>query len=102
MNGVCVSSRSVSRGIWVIWDKGLVEAMDYKVNSFSVLIKEKKKSSDYEWLISGMYCPTNYTLTIAFFEELGSIRLSWSGPCCVGGDFNEVRELEERNGGSQI
>ena len=31
------------------------------------------------------------------WEDLGAIRGVWGDPCCIGGDFNILRFLEERN-----
>ena len=31
------------------------------------------------------------------WEDLGAIRGLWGDPWCVGGDFNVIRFLEERN-----
>lgn len=66
--------------------------MAYKVGSFFILIRGKMKGSNHEWLISGVYGPTDYTPRTAFFEELGSIKQSWLGLWCLRGEFNEVRE----------
>ena len=36
------------------------------------------------------------------WKELGSIKGLWSDSWCVGGDFNLVRYLEERNRGERL
>ena len=34
-----------------------------------------------------------------FWEELRSVKGLWEGPRCIGGDFNMVLSLNERNRG---
>ena len=44
-----------------------------------------------------MYGPAIGRLREDFWDELGTIRGLWQDPWCLGGDFNVIRLLGERN-----
>ena len=49
-----------------------------------------------------MYDPSVGGLREDFWEELGTIRGLWQDPWCIGGDFNVVTFLRERNKVSRL
>ena len=49
-----------------------------------------------------MYGPSIGRLREYFLEELGTIRGLWQDPWCIGGDFNVIRFLRERNSLSRL
>lgn len=49
-----------------------------------------------------MYRPTSTTNREAFWEQLKGLRIKWDGPWVVGGDFNVIRFVNEKNNGGGI
>ncbi|XP_077231884.1 uncharacterized protein LOC143864904 [Tasmannia lanceolata] len=47
---------------------------------------------------TGIYGPTVRNDKVHLWEELAVVRNKWGHPWCLGGDFNEVRWVEERMG----
>ena len=45
----------------------------------------------------GVYGPMKRCKRELFWEELGSLKGSWEGPWCIGGDFNMILSPNERN-----
>ncbi|XP_058075531.1 uncharacterized protein LOC131223951 [Magnolia sinica] len=63
--------------------------------SFSKAVILKDKLSNFCCIVISVYGPSEDSLRLNFWDELTSIRQSFSGPCCFVGDFNVIRFAEE-------
>lgn len=79
-----------------------IETKNSCTGSFFVLIRGRIKTLDDLFMITEVYGPCDGSLLIVFLEELWGIRDDWSGPWCLVGDFNEILNPTNRNGGSRI
>lgn len=61
VNGICLPSRGFARGIWVVWNTGKIEVLQSWVNNFSVSVRRRRRVSDDEWVVPGVYglCVSN-------------------------------------------
>ncbi|XP_026398305.1 uncharacterized protein LOC113294100 [Papaver somniferum] len=53
-------------------------------------------NSDFEWLFSGIYAPSNYLTRPYFWREIEEVRAYWNFPWVIGGDWNVIRYIHER------
>ena len=49
------------------------------------------------WVFKGVYGPTKRGSREERWEDLGAVMGLWGDPWCLGGDFNIIRFLRERN-----
>ncbi|XP_077252938.1 uncharacterized protein LOC143892304 [Tasmannia lanceolata] len=85
-------------GILVMWDQSKWEIQDSWVGQYSVSIVLRKVGDVDVVTFSGIYGPPDRMVKGQLWEELTMIRSKWVNPWCLGGDFNEIRRVEERLG----
>ena len=56
----------------------------------------------FHWIFIGVYGPVVTNLKETLWEELGFVRGLWSGPWCIGGDFNVTISPSESNKGGRV
>lgn len=56
-------------------------------------------SNNSRWIITSVNGPNSIQRRVDFWKELDDIKSRWSGPWCVGGDWNVVRFPNEKLGG---
>lgn len=67
-------------------------------DTFSVIVVAIFKCESQKWMIMGVYGPSlGGQFLDDFILKLKVIRGRWDIPWCIGGDFNEVLFLDERN-----
>lgn len=67
------------------------------MDNFSVTVMGSIKGEQQKWKLTGVYGPSGVDSLEVFLQELQDIKNRKEMPWCVGGDFNEVLYLEERN-----
>lgn len=72
------------------------------LGSFSISVIIKDLQNGCEWMFTGVYGPASPNNREAFWEELKGLRHRWDGPWVIGGDFNVIRFINEKNIGGQI
>lgn len=95
---IALPSVRVAGGVLLIWNSELVEVEFSWVDYFSVIVLAAFAGDSQKWLVTGVYGPSvGGQLFEDFINELDEIRgrkeLLW----CIGGDFNEVLFINERN-----
>lgn len=66
---------------------------------FSVSVMLTNKKNNFSWKFIVVYGPAYDDLKAEFIEELDSIMSSWQGLLLIGGDFNLVRFVSDKNNG---
>ncbi|RVW53935.1 hypothetical protein CK203_073000 [Vitis vinifera] len=95
-----LNARGAAGGVFVFWDKRVLELEGMEVGLFSISCRFKNCEDGFSWIFSGVYGPTLKRYKELFWEELGAIRGLWSDPWCIRGDFNLIRfPNESRRGG---
>lgn len=88
-------------GIIIAWDVRKVKVVESLIGNYSVSIKIMEEDNIMWWL-SGVYGPATYHNREEFWEELAALFGLCEGNWCVGGDFNVVRQPEERSTGASM
>jgi hypothetical protein len=65
---------------------------------FSITVLIRQKSLGFIWLYTSVYGPTTPNLRNIFWRELSNIRQYSDVSWLIGGDFNVVRNRNERKG----
>lgn len=76
--------------------------MDQLVGSFSISIMLMEISSRFEWMFTGVYGPSSLYNRHLFWEELFYARGYWRGLWTIGGDFNVIRFVHEKNSSTRV
>lgn len=97
---VCCESMRTSGGILVIWNRKVLSKVDQWVGEFSVSVVLKEVNGKAKWTVTSVYGLTDSRIRHVLWEELDSIQRRWSGPWCLGGDWNVIRFLSEQSSGN--
>jgi hypothetical protein len=89
-------------GVLLLWDRRVLEKLDFVVCQFSVSCLWKTLADGLDWVGTGLYGPTADGLWHGLWDELRSVRQKWGLPWCVFGDFNVVRFPSERKGCTRL
>ncbi|XP_077252794.1 uncharacterized protein LOC143892217 [Tasmannia lanceolata] len=96
-----LAAEGAAGGILVMWDQSKWEIHDSWVGQYSISIVLGQVGNKDVITFSGIYGPTHRTAKHQLWAELTLIRNKWGNPWCLGGDFNEIRRVEERLGCSR-
>ena len=88
-----VDASGSARGILLFWDKRNEEVIETLSGVFSVSCLFRNVEDYFQWIFTGVYGPVLANLKEYLWEELESVRGLWSGPWCIGGDFNATSHL---------
>ena len=73
--------------------RGIVVAWNEWTGRFVQVVKLKRKSDDFEWVVTSVYGPMNATLRASLWGELRAVVSAFQGlPLLFGGDFNVTLE----------
>lgn len=87
-----------SGGILIIWNKNSIEVEDTVRGKHSISVKCKFLLDGFSCTMTGVYAPCDVLLRKNLWSELNSINDRWELPWCIGGHFNEILRLGEREG----
>lgn len=90
-------SQGVVGGVVVIWDSSRVNAIDFHIGKYLILILCKLIGLSLEWIFTKVYGLVVREDKLEFLEELDNIGRVWSYPWLLAGDFNVVKQPLERN-----
>lgn len=85
-------------GVLLLWDRRVLEKLDFVVCQFSVSYLWKTLTDGMEWVGTGLYGPTIDELRHGLWDELRSVCQKWGLPWYVFGDFNVFLFPSERRG----
>lgn len=95
---VFLPSMGRSRGILVVWDVRRVNVVESLIGDFSVSIHVRRDGED--WWFTGIYDPTKSLAMGSFWYEIVGLWVVCGGNWCLGGDFNAVRNVNEKENSS--
>ncbi|GKC92973.1 RNA-directed DNA polymerase, eukaryota, partial [Tanacetum coccineum] len=92
------SARGKSRGIICLWNTLVFQKTRILCNKNYVVVESLWIPKDVliMWIV--VYAPHNLSSKIALWSSLANIIVNWNGNLMVMGDFNVVRDAEERFG----
>ena len=96
---VSLDARGAAGGVLVMWDKRVLEGLEFEVGSFSISCRFRNCEEGFVWVFSGLYGPSKGRERR---EELAAIKGLWNDPWCIVGDFNVVRFPTETSNGRQM
>jgi len=79
-----------SGGIIMMWDKNTFNLVCSFQGELSITCILQTVEGGFSWAFTGVYGPQAILDKLRFWEELQRTKDSWSGPWCLGGDFNEI------------
>ena len=101
---VSVDAMGSAGGILLMWDKRILEVSETVYGIFTASCSFRNVEDGFQWIFTSVYGPVLANLKEDMWEELGSVRGLWSGPWCIGGDFNASASISpsESNRGGRI
>ncbi|XP_026384806.1 uncharacterized protein LOC113280393 [Papaver somniferum] len=93
-------SRGAAGGMLTVWDDSKIRVDDILILKYSVTIKCVFLQNGFECILTNVYGPADEILHHSkdFWEELDEVRRKWSDvPWCLGGDFNCIFFVAEKN-----
>jgi hypothetical protein len=70
-----------------------------QVLNFSISVMMMDKKSGFNWKLVVVYGSPYENDKQSFLDELHEVMSSWQGPIVVGGDFNLVRDSQDKSNG---
>ncbi|XP_021714955.1 uncharacterized protein LOC110682912 [Chenopodium quinoa] len=92
-----VEAQGFQGGIWLFWRTDKVTVTPFGDHSQHLTVQIAKFGDD-PWLFSAIYASPDSILRKELWDELEKIKNSYSSPWILGGDFNEMMTMDERNG----
>ncbi|CAD6340438.1 unnamed protein product [Miscanthus lutarioriparius] len=74
-----------------------LELEDYKVQEFCISMSVRDRISNFRWLIVMVYGPSQHDKSRDVLYELSQIYEKATLPIILGGDFNLIREISDKN-----
>lgn len=96
-----VEAVGFSGGIWMFWREDLVEVevLPPSSQSISVIIRRPRER---DWLFSAIYASPNLTNREELCEYMRGVSQAHNLPWLVAGDWNEVANAGEKQGGAPV
>jgi len=85
--------------ILVLWNKNSFHLISSYCGEFSITCFLQMGDGSTSWAFTGVYGPHVRVDKLRTWDELRWIRDGWSGPWCLGGDFNEILHSQEMSTG---
>ncbi|GKB54739.1 RNA-directed DNA polymerase, eukaryota [Tanacetum coccineum] len=84
--------------ILCVWDSNTFMKLNATVSDYFVMIRGKWVTNGKLLLIISVYAPQELTEKKLLWDYLGHVIANWNGEVIIMGDFNEVRNKNERFG----
>lgn len=83
-------------GILVAWKRQVLTSDQHRVHRHSVSIRFSMEDEP-EWWFSRVYRPHQDSGKVGFLNEIREVRNLCMGPWVIGGDFNMIYSVEDKN-----
>nr|GEX90644.1 hypothetical protein [Tanacetum cinerariifolium] len=94
------SSRGLSGGIICVWNNLLFHNVSILCFDNYVVVEGRWIPNDVQILWINVYAPQEFSCKVSLWSSLANLISQWKGCVMIMGDFNEVREANERYGSS--
>ncbi|XP_028105225.1 uncharacterized protein LOC114304243 [Camellia sinensis] len=95
-----VDAAGLSGGLICIWDPEVFHLSDCCCSRNFILLSGKVHNS-FDCVVVNIYALNDVIRRKALWENLLTLKTNFSNPWCLGGDFNEIRNVGERIGVSR-
>lgn len=96
MNFACSNSMGASGGLLIIWNDSFFKASSVSVHRSFILIQGH--INDFPCTLVNICAPNVIVSRRELWEELLILKANDQNPWCIGGDFNEIKDVSERVG----
>lgn len=93
-----VEARGFSGGIWILWDDSF--EVDFIINHNQFIHFRIIDSKGCSFWVTAVYASPTPMVRKILWPELDKVAKSVDGPWMIGGDFNAIRRVSEKKGGS--
>ncbi|XP_028083295.1 uncharacterized protein LOC114284558 [Camellia sinensis] len=97
MEFMAVDSEASAGGLLSIWNPEVFQLLDCCCHRNFLLILGIALSS-FECVFINVYGPNDVSKRALLWDTIINIRTSFQKPWCMGGDYNEIRNIEDRRG----
>nr|GEW50832.1 nucleotide-binding alpha-beta plait domain-containing protein [Tanacetum cinerariifolium] len=87
-----------SGGILCVWDPKMFKKLNATVSDYFVMVRGEWVSNGKKLLIISVYAPQELTEKKMLWDYLSNVMSNWEGEMVVMGNFNDVRNKDERFG----
>jgi hypothetical protein len=91
------SERGHSGGILLGVKEDSLEVENWENFNFAIKATVRNKFSNYRWVVLCVYGPAQHHQSASFLQELSEICERETLPVVLGGDFNLIRNRQEKN-----
>jgi hypothetical protein len=70
---------------------------NFCIGEFCVHMTIRDRRTNFRWVMIIVYGPVNHELSRDFLEEIGDVHNQSVLPVLIGGDFNLIREVSDKN-----
>ncbi|XP_028080657.1 uncharacterized protein LOC114282206 [Camellia sinensis] len=92
---MAVDSGGIEEGLLCVWRPEVFDLIDCCSNRNCIILSGKMHQL-IECVVVNVYAPNDRSMRRNLWKILGNLKLKFSKPWCIWGDFNEVRTVAER------
>ena len=97
---IAIDARGVVGGEGIQWNPQIVTLLGFLTTTFSILAEFHILGTRIRGFISNVYGPSKVDQKQAFIESITDLKtLAQNRAWIIGGDFNLIRNLDEKKGG---
>ncbi|XP_028118140.1 uncharacterized protein LOC114315728 [Camellia sinensis] len=100
MEFLSVDPEGTARGLLCMWDPDVFQLSGSCCNRRFILLSDTLYNS-FHCVLLNIYAPNDVSSRSSFWNTLLNLKVYFSNPWCMEGDFNEIRHLGERVGCSR-
>ncbi|XP_028113488.1 uncharacterized protein LOC114311546 [Camellia sinensis] len=100
MDFMAVDSAEVAGGLLCIWNPEVFQLVDCCSNMNFIILSGTLYNS-FDCVILNIYVPNDLGVRKVVWDSLVRLKLVYNKPWCLGGDFNEIKNISERKGCSR-